>query len=122
MKFTRKTYTTRREKVIDFVIGVVGWIVLNVILWGVAFALQAAGTSLVAQGLDPMIFNPLSTGVTCVPLVINLVALIVLGLTRYWIALGALAAFAALQLLAICLGVIVGTICFVSLISMGNTG
>jgi hypothetical protein len=46
------------------------------------------------------------------PLLINIAALILLGLTRRWIALGALAAFALLLIGTLLLGLIVYAVCF----------
>ena len=117
MKLVRKTYTTRREKVVDFVIGIVGWIVINAIMAGMMWALQWANSALYERGLTPILLNFVSPFIACLPIIVNIVSLILLGLTRYWTALGALAAFAALQLLVICLGVIVGVVCFAILLS-----
>ena len=34
LKITRKTYTTRRDKVVDFAVGFLGWFLLTGILGG----------------------------------------------------------------------------------------
>lgn len=103
MKLTRKTYTTRNEKILDFVIGFVGWCVLN----GVMYACSIA----ILSNLDTQT-DAVAIALLALPLLVNIAALIFLGMTRRWIALGALAAFALLLVGVLIIGVLVYAICF----------
>ena len=42
MKLERKVYTTRNEKVLDFVLGFVGWFVVNGLLYGCSILILQA--------------------------------------------------------------------------------
>ena len=42
MKLESKTYQTRAEKVIDFLVGFIGWFVVNFVVWSVAGIVQVA--------------------------------------------------------------------------------
>ncbi|MBI1877616.1 MAG: hypothetical protein HYR94_05195 [Chloroflexi bacterium] len=119
MNLTRKTYTTRNEKTVDFLLGFGGWFVLNIALTGIGY-----GLILLLATINPdwyysdaytSFISLLSFVASCLPFVINIGAILYFALTRYWIALGALAAFAASLLLAICLGTVIGVICFTAL-------
>jgi hypothetical protein len=55
----------------------------------------------------------------CAPLIINLALLIRFAFTRYWIAIGAASAFAAVLLLTICAGIVWTVACFVLLSGSG---
>ena len=107
MNLTRHIYTSRSEKVIHFLIGFVGWIVVNGVLWtlivlgirwgtfsGVPYTGQIGGAAgfYATIGFFPWAF------------LVNLGILIYLGFTRYWIGLGALTAFAANLLITVVLG------------------
>jgi hypothetical protein len=106
MRLTRKTYTTRREKVIDFVIGFFGWFIVNGVLYACSIAVLSQFASESIPEPLPVLF------LVALPLLINIAALILLGLTRRWIALGALAAFALLLIGTLLLGLIVYAVCF----------
>ena len=86
--FARKTYTTRREKMIDLAIGFVGWYVSSSVLW------------LMTSPVSPLQILAL----LCLPL--HMVVLIVLGIKRRWMALGVLAAFAVNLAIATLLGML----------------
>jgi len=103
MKLTRKTYETRNQKIVDFVLGFVGWYLLNGLMYFCSFAFL----TYVSSEQDAI-----SLALLVVPLVVNIVGLILLGLTRRWIALGALAAFALLLLATLVIGLLVYAICF----------
>ena len=124
----RKIYQTREQKRNDFIIGLVGWPAGNMILWiGVQVSGSIAGMligelarSIAADSWIPIqaVGDILAVGnILCaaLPLLINVVLLIYLGVTRRWIALGALTILGGLLLLAVCLAGIVGGICFVYL-------
>jgi hypothetical protein len=121
MNLTRKTYTTRNEKIIDFVIGFIGWFVLNglltVLVQAVSAGLSLAGGALDGGGSGVSDVTLIVIGLVglCVPLLINIGLLVYFALTRYWIALGALAAFALSLVAVICLGVVLGVTCFAAL-------
>ena len=83
MNLTRRAYVTRSEKTKDFVIGLMGWILLNLVVVWVGHMLAAWVPS------------------NLLIVVINLGLLIYFGLTRHWIALGALLACVVCVLLAL---------------------
>ena len=103
MRLTRKVYTTRNEKILDFVIGFIGWFMVN----GLMYACSVSIISNLDSGSDT-----LQIGLLALPLVINIVGLILLSTTRRWIALGALAAFALLLVGVLLIGLLVYAICF----------
>jgi hypothetical protein len=114
MNLTRKTYSTRNEKTIDFIIGFVGFFVLNGVVGGagsVIFSLLSA-TPLAFDENFQTLLGFLSLALTCLPLLINLGLIIFFAFTHYWIALGALAAFAAALVVVICIALIWGAVCF----------
>src|SRR5262245_49651075 len=105
MKLIRKTYTTGGQKAIDFAIGFVGWIIVNAVLYGCVFAFSSQTTlNDVGSGLLVLL--------VALPLLINIVVLVLLGFTRYWIALGALAAFALLLIGVLLLALVIYAVCF----------
>ena len=125
MNLTRKTYSTRQDKLRDFIIGFAGWWGLNIVLGILETALSAIATSLSATSPTPndtvtTIIGIVSVIIGCVPWLINLALLIYFLLTRQWIALGGLAAFGVAFLLALCIGVIVAVVCFGALGALGT--
>ena len=84
MKLIRKTYTTRPEKSIDFIVGFVGWFVIHTLYYGLTYFISEQ------MGESGIMLMPCF----CLPLPITIIALILLSLTRYWIASGALSAIA----------------------------
>ncbi len=119
MNLTRKTYSTRNEKTIDFIVGFVGFFVLNGVVGGagsVIFSLLSA-TPLAFDENFQTLLGFLSLALTCLPLLVNLGLIIFFAFTRYWIALGALAAFAAVLVVIICIALIWGAVCFALLAS-----
>ena len=107
MNVTRKIYTTRREKVIDFVVGFLGWFFINGLLYTLLVALMSQFPTDAQDSIAVVLLIAL-------PFLINIGAMIYFGFTRRWIALGALAAFAAVLLLALLLGLLVYAICYSS--------
>ena len=103
MKLTRKIYTTRNEKILDFVLGFVGWYLINGLMYGGSLAILSNANTQT---------NVLALVLLSLPLIINIVVLILFGITRRWIALGALAAFALLLVGALVVGLLVYAICF----------
>ena len=107
MKFTRKEYTTRNEKILDFVIGFLGWYLLNGLLYAcLIFGLGQLDSSV--AGSD----NIGGLALLALPLLLNIGALVGLGMWRRWIALGALGAFAAALLMVLLLGILVYAVCY----------
>ncbi|MBK9944641.1 MAG: hypothetical protein IPP13_23855 [Kouleothrix sp.] len=104
MNFTRKAYTTRNEKILDFVIGFLGWFLLNGLLYAGVIGITSTVTMSDSIGIILL----------TLPLLINIGLLIFLGFWRRWIALGALVAFALLLLAALVIGILVYAICFSS--------
>ncbi len=109
MRFQPKEYETDQEKKRDFWRGFGGWLGINVVLFSLAAcpALMLYDSNFPGGilGLDYITVSQLSW---LIPLPINVIALIVLGLTRKYMALGALAAAAVLMVPWIC----VATVCF----------
>jgi hypothetical protein len=103
MKLTRKIYTTRNEKILDFVIGFLGWCLIN----GLMYACSFMFLTYVSVQQDSQ-----TIALLVVPLIVNVIGLILLGMTRRWMALGALAAFALLLLGTLVIGLLVYAICF----------
>ena len=103
MKRTRKVYTTRNEKIVDFVIGFVGWCLIN--------GLMYAGSITILSSFDVQ-QNAIGITLLVLPLVINIAALIYFAMRRRWIAWGALAAFALLLVGVLVIGLLVYAICF----------
>lgn len=113
MNLTRKTYTTRSEKVVDFIVGFIGFFVLNGVVGGagsVVFNLLSA-TPLAFDENFQTLLGFLSLALTCLPLLVNLGLIIFFAFTRYWIALGALGALAAALIVVICIAVLIGGTC-----------
>ncbi len=124
MNLTRATYETRSQKVRDFLIGYIGWFVLNALVNALLYAFAFLSPALMTSNdYDPTLQSTLSiVGLVCNigAFLLNIGLLIYFALTRYWIALGALSAFGTLFALAICAAVVIGVVCFVSLAGAGN--
>ena len=105
MKLERKVYTTRNEKVIDFVLGFVGWFLVNGLLYGCSIAILQAIDSSSSQSIPVLLLGLL-------PLLINIGALIFFAFTRRWIALGILSAFALVLVGVLLLGLVFYAICY----------
>ncbi len=130
MALARKNYATRSEKTIDLIIGFDLWWGLLILIWviriAVLSALNAAGISpdvldfSSTSGTDA-VFTVIQLAVWCLPLLFNVGLLVFFGLTRYWIALGMLAAFAIALCLVVLAGVLATAACFV-LIGGGGAG
>ena len=122
MNLQRKVYATRSDKVVDLVIGVVLWHIVNIV-FGVILSIGFSFLSTFTNG-DANLSNTLnifSTILGCLPFLINIALLIYFGLTRYWIALGMLGIFALYLLLTICALVVFGVACF-SILGGTNSG
>jgi hypothetical protein len=104
MRLTRKVYATGGQKALDFAIGFVGWFLLNGALYGILFFFFGQILSDRGGGLAALLL--------ALPLLINVGALVLLGFTRYWIALGALAAFALSLLGVLVAALLVYAVCF----------
>lgn len=105
MKLERKIYTTRNEKVIDFVLGFVGWFLVNGLLYGCSIMILQALDSSSSQSIPVLLLGLL-------PLLINIGALILFAFTRRWVALGILAAFALVLVGVLLLGLVFYVICY----------
>src|SRR5690349_10958 len=105
MKLERKVYTTRNEKVLDFVLGFAGWFLVNGLLYGCSILLIQALPSDSPDSLPALLLGILT-------LLANIGALIFFAFTRRWIALGILAAFALVLVGVLLLGLVFYVICF----------
>ena len=125
MNLTRKTYATRGEKWLDFFIGFGGLYVVSGILWGVVQVVVTVVSSLTIN-LDYDTASTITSivGLVCgaLPLLFTIAALIFFAFTRYWIALGILAAIAVAFIIAICIAVVIGGICFAALYGYSSMG
>jgi len=108
----KKVYETKAEKRTDFIIGFVGFFILNVIIGVVimflAWVISELGLSNDLAALFGLILY-------CFPLLVNIGLILYTGFTRSWIALGMLAAFGALFVLTIIAGIFLTVACFVVL-------
>ena len=105
MKLERKVYTTRNEKVLDFVIGFVGWFLVNGLLYGCSILILQAVDSSTSDSILALLLG-------LIPLLVNIGALIFFAFTRRWIALGILAAFALVLVGVLLIGIVLYVICF----------
>ncbi len=126
MNLTRAAYATRARKVGDFLIGYFGWFVLNALLQGVLFGVSYAvlqGAAANARAYPDLQNLVMWATLICnaLLLVLNVALVVYFALTRYWIALGALAAFATLLVLTICAAIFLSVACFASLAGYGST-
>jgi hypothetical protein len=109
MKLTPRIYTNRNEKILDFVIGFVGWFLINGLLYGCSIAILQVMAFETSDSIVVLLLGVL-------PLLINIAALIFFAFTRRWIALGALAAFALVLVGVLLIGLFIYTVC----LNMGN--
>ncbi len=105
MKLEPKVYTTRKEKVVDFVIGSFGWFLVNALLYSCSVVILQSMNSSAPQSIATLLLGLL-------PLLINIGALIYFAFTRRWIALGILAAFALVLVGVLLLGLVFYVICY----------
>lgn len=122
MKLQRKVYANRGEKVVDLLIGMGVWHIVNIVL-GIGFA--ALSGVLTGVSNDPnltSVIGMITMAASCVPFLINIALLIFFGLTRHWIALGMLGTFVFYLLITICLLVVFGAACFAMLGGMSGSG
>jgi len=105
MKLERKVYTTRKVKVIDFVLGFAGWFLVNGLLYGCSILILQAMDSSTSDSVLALLLG-------LIPLLVNIAALIFFAFTRRWIALGILAAFALVLVGVLLIGIVLYVICF----------
>jgi hypothetical protein len=105
MKLERKVYTTRNEKVLDFVPGFIGWFLVNGLLYGCSILMLQSLASSAPDSIAALLLGLL-------PLLINIGALIFFAFTRRWIALGILAAFALVLVGVLLIGIVIYVICY----------
>jgi len=120
MRFQRKVYETRSQKVGDFFLGV-GLIIGIDVVFGVILSLSGGvGSWLFGSNYNSAVASigsMLSIFLYCLPFVVNIGAIIYFSLTRYWIALGMLAIIA----LGLLISLFLAAACFV-LIGGGAAG
>jgi hypothetical protein len=120
--FTRKVYTTRKEKTVDLIIGIVIFVVLNVIVGALYAGLIQLSLYLTPSGSSSTanILQVLGFAMNCLPIVLNIGLMVFFAFTRPWIALGMLAALGVLLAISLCLGVVAGAVCLIALSQMGQ--
>ena len=116
MKLQSHAYASRREKVIDFIIGIVGWHVVNGLLLLFVFLPSMLSTGESSSGYLTGLLTLLSLCVSLLALVFNVSGLFYFVATRHWIGLGMLASWALYLLLGVLAGVVLGIVCFASLV------
>ncbi len=119
MHFERKVYETRSQKVGDFFLGIGVFIATNIIfgvISGFATSILVSMTSLSDNSAAQTLLNLVIFLLYALPFAIQIALLIYFGLTRYWIALGMLGAFAAVLLLVLLLT----AFCFVLLAGVSH--
>ena len=119
MKLQRKVYTTRREKIIDLVIGAGVFVILNILLTVIIVGLGMLAIRY-ADPLPDVVSNAIVLILNIMPYVLNLGLLLLFALWRPWIALGMLAAFAISVLITLCLAAIVGVACLWAVGGLGQ--
>lgn len=98
-------YSTRSERILDVVIGFVGWWVVNVGIWLVAEYLRPA------SGYARSSYGWLLMMLAGVLFIINIATLILLAFLRRWVALGILTALGANSLIALVTGLSLNASC-----------
>jgi hypothetical protein len=103
----RKKYLTRRDKIVDFVIGFIGVFVLNAAIYlslnGIFFLVDIVGYG--QAGAGDLIRQVGTYAMLVLPCAINIGLLLFFAWWRPWIALGALFALGSLIVLPILAGV-----------------
>jgi hypothetical protein len=95
MSTRRKSYNSTKEQIIDFVVGFVGWFLLNSATW------------LLSGTLTDETYGP----TWCVLLPLNVIALIVFLIIRRWIGYGILAAVSLNLLISLVIGAMTNATC-----------
>jgi hypothetical protein len=108
MSFTRHHYQTHAEKTNDFLLGFVGWSLLNV-TFGSALMLGPSPINYSGQQHTIVVF--FVAALVFVSWMLNIGFLVYFGFTRYWIALGILVAWAAIALLVLLLQAAMDVLC-----------
>lgn len=116
MKLQKKIYTTRREKVTDFIIGAAIFILLNGLVIGLSGLSRWASSSHGFWDTQPFetLLDLLDIVLVCLPWVLNILAIVFFVLTRPWIALGMVGIIALLFVLSMIAVVIAMIACFVA--------
>lgn len=104
MFFKRKVYETGSQKVGDFFFGIALFVGINIAFGVIAGLGSSIFVSLTGASGNPTVqafWNMALFLISILPFVIQIGLIIYFGLTRYWIALGMLGAFAASLLLVL---------------------
>jgi hypothetical protein len=115
----RKKYLTRRDKIVDFIIGFIGFLILNAAIYFLIYAIFSLLDIIVdfgPGGTNETIQQAINISVVGIlPWVINVSFLAFFAWWRSWIAIGALSAFGflifVLSVLKILIGVCVAVGC-----------
>jgi hypothetical protein len=100
MKLTRKTYTSRTEKIVDFVIGFVGWFILTALSGLISLVAITPSGAITNIPTYIWLFALITGAGPCIVYPAWVVILAVLFRWRQWLALGGATAF-ALALVAV---------------------
>lgn len=103
MKLKRKIYETRREKATDFFAGFFGCYVVNAVIGSVVAPLFL--------GLSGPYSDAAGYILLALTLAVNAIAIVLLALSRTWIALGALAAHASAFLVVLAIAALIWVAC-----------
>ena len=129
MNSRRKIYDTRRQKTIDFIIGFVGFFILNALMT-LGFILASSGFVELTNVLDSTSIDQIYNAVggiigwvlVCAPWLINLGIPIWFAFRQYYIAIGYASAFGTFLFITICAGIVWTVACFVMLSQPGGLG
>lgn len=115
MKLQKKVYASSAEKQKDLAIGVGVFVGLNFFFYAIAVLVSSLLPLLGESGTESLIsLISLCLSYT-LPFLINIGALIYFALTHTWIALGMVATFGFLVILAMILGMILSVVCFATI-------
>lgn len=99
MKLKRKAYETQGQKALDFLAGFFGCYVVNAVILSIAAPALGGLSDAAGYVLLALI------------LAVNAIAIVLLALSRTWIALGALAAYASAFLLVLVIAALIRAAC-----------
>jgi hypothetical protein len=112
--FHRKDYQSKSAKRTDFIIGFAGFFVVNAIM---AIIIAVIVGLLDSASVDVSIVETASVILFCLPLLLNLAALLYFAYTRSWLSFGILSALGAMFVLVIVAGIFFTVACFALLAS-----
>jgi hypothetical protein len=114
---------TRRQKQLDFLIGFLGWWLINGLATGCYFGVFALANSQAVGSASSDFLGLLAQAmnlVSCLWLMLNIAMIIVLAFKRPWVAIGVAAAYASLFIIGLCVGIFLLGFCFWAIAQYGG--